>query len=348
MTQRMERFIYLSIAVVLAGASALFALWMHGNYIELASQGGFDQWIRQPGTLILIAFSATLALLAGAASLLFLLMVWTVESPEDILNDAHWCELLFREHPKRQLREWARSMRYFRFIRGPGGGMTDHGDRLAVLLRAESPLEVDRAFAALGVPERTASASPVPNRIQVEGVDVSVYHANGRLELSITDSRQPYAVTQAAVDAARSVELLLERLAGMLVEPPQDDRHCVCPRYYPSFWQKEGRKLEEIPAAGSSTAGERRQNQAVLLGSLGVMLLFLAIMAWRQLEASHGVPMESANPVFGSLHDIGGIPLATGIFLIPGLLFLFLARRILRNLKREKRRMRRKSSRRNA
>lgn len=218
-----ERIVCVVIAMVLAGATLYLADGVHASFSAARPFGDLGSWAQSPGFWywVPVAAKAVLAVVLGLACLVALLMAWGAETPDSYLNDPHWCGLLFREHPKRRLREWARSMRYFRFVRGSGGGMDDHGDRLAVLLKPDAREELERIRAAMGTPG---------------GVATNVYEGSRGLEFSITDAELPYTVTQAAVDSARSIERFLEPLAGKVIDPPQDDKYCICPKFYPSFW----------------------------------------------------------------------------------------------------------------
>lgn len=322
---------------------------------------------------LLIMLTGVFGLAAGLACLLCLLLAWGAGSG-DWLEDPQWAALLFRDHPKRQLVAWARALRFFRFIRGSGGGMDDHGDRLAVLLKAESQQDLERIFASLGVlsrplplelaagsggylvfePGMTSSGipeSPEPGIVQVGGVRVVAYRTPGRLELSITDIDKPTEVTQAAVDAARDVEARLSVVAGRIIDPPQDDKHCVCPAFYPSFWEDDSRRRAPADVPPSlediESAAQARRNRGLTMMWAGMALVFLAALAWRDL----GWPLPGIGSpgaaklqegVFAALHSIGGAPLAIGLFLVPGLVLLLGARREVRSAKREARRLRRR------
>ena len=337
-----ERFVYVLIALALAGLAWLSAGWTQAHHADLMRFGGPGHWLQWSalvsGTLLVAAF--LLAAAAGIACLFFLFIAWALESPADSLNDPQWRELLFRDHPKRRLREWARSMRYFRFIRGPGGGMNDYGDRLAVVLKASSQQDIERILATLAAPGGRAPGSASHGGVRVSGARVDIRESGRNLELAITDSEQVGEVTQAVVDAARSVEAILAPLADKLIDPPQDDKYCVCPKYYPSFWQDEGAGSPTVPAPDDHAWSERARNQAFLMVCIGAALMFLAAMAWRALADVETATAGASNLVFTYLHGIGGASLAIGVFLVPGVFFLSHARHIARELMREQRRRR--------
>lgn len=122
-----------------------------------------------------------------------------------------WTDYLYRRHSPEQLAEWARSLEYFRFCRAYGGHNND-GDRLLV------SLWLDDEVAAINVqPAFTAVRE-------------------GRLEIFVSDSGDPYSVSESAVNSAQEIEQALRPFAGRIIDPPQDDAHCVCPAYYPEIW----------------------------------------------------------------------------------------------------------------
>ena len=202
------------------------------------------------GSIILLALKV-LALLAAAVVALLVVLARLPE--RDPLRDPAWCELLFRDHPKRELRAWARRLRYFRFVRGSGGGMDDHGDCLCVALRAPSRRDVDVILAQLvatadppfagdGDTDVGDAAAPAPassTTICIADVRLVGYYAYGRLELSLADQTDPWRVTESAVAIAEALEPLFDALAEQLIDPPRGDRHSVCPKFYPSFWADE-------------------------------------------------------------------------------------------------------------
>jgi hypothetical protein len=123
-----------------------------------------------------------------------------------------WEQYLYRQHSRASLALWVPTLRFFRFCRAYGGHNND-GDRLLVALRTD--------------------VDPLP------GLDLPGVHRSSRLdrfEISVSDPSTPYEVTDAAVEVARRIEVLLAPLASLVIDPPQADEHCVCPEYYPELW----------------------------------------------------------------------------------------------------------------
>ncbi len=244
------RIFFMALALAAAGLTAVFGLWAHATYSEqTAAVSATTLNVAAPMSTwaywLLIAVQLALTMGAGLGTLFFGL----ASLPEgDPLKDSHWCEILFREHRKARLREWATSLRYFRFVRGSGGGMDDYGDCLLVSLRIASNEDVELIFTALGLSAIALNPEPVPydgwrvvewRDAAAHDANISAYQTPGHLDLSISDATNSCNVTQAAVDSAKKLELLLDSLADKVIDPPKDDRHCVCPKYYPSFWNPE-------------------------------------------------------------------------------------------------------------
>ncbi|MFI6318714.1 hypothetical protein ACIBG8_14390 [Nonomuraea sp. NPDC050556] len=157
-----------------------------------------------------------------------------------------------------RIRVWARELRYFRFCRAYGGHAND-GDHLLAALRVDTRGGLLEVMDTLGIPVVTDVSSPVPGQaytaaeyarfslpipgfpdiaqpghVEIAGHRAHVWCHGELLRISVADTGDPYSVTDAAVAAARSIEPLLP--AARVVDPPQDDRNCVCPRYYPEIW----------------------------------------------------------------------------------------------------------------
>lgn len=274
------------------------------------------------------------------------------------LSDSDWRHMrrtLFRSYPQDVLRDWALSLRHFRVVLDHGG-MLGGGDRLLLQLKVHHGKgQFERIFKALGASlplESSAPAEPadmhaagtqsptganlpkesryvepeVLKTFLVRGVEVQSYRSAMRLELWIADREKPFDVSQTAVDEARSIEHLFDSLADILIDPPQDSPHCVCPRYYPSLWSEGTWRANPTSSRSKRTGrGKRRPQPAFLMACLGIALLILGAKAW--------VPpgdTVAANPVFAYFHEAGGSLLASGVFVLPGLLLLGLSWRIVR------------------
>jgi len=174
-----------------------------------------------------------------------------------------WYEYLYERHSRAELAEWARSLNYFRYCRAAGGHAND-GDELKVVFRHGSEAELRRQFETLGIPlldmprdaprpvagvsyrgDVWAKFLPFvshlpqirqPSHMEFDGVACHVWIDAEKWAISITDSDDSYEVTQRCVDGARRLEPRLQPLAHDIVDPPQDNDHCICPKFYPDIW----------------------------------------------------------------------------------------------------------------
>ncbi len=136
---------------------------------------------------------------------------------------------------KMRLRDQARTLRHFRLIRGPGGGMNDFGDRLEVAFRIGSAEDVARILAALGAalppsqesprdadaPAAPGGVPPVtfPQTIVVQGVQLNSFTLHGRLDVWFNDAVRQYDITPVEIEQARRLEELLEPVADLVIDP---------------------------------------------------------------------------------------------------------------------------------
>jgi hypothetical protein len=174
-----------------------------------------------------------------------------------------WTDYLYERHPPARLHAWVRELAYFRFCRAYGGHSND-GDHLLVSLRVQTETDLLSTMSALDVPVkrlRPGTPRPVPGvaysaaefsrfpaamprfpgigqpgHVEIAGQPAHVWSHGDRLNISVADTVDHYSVTDAAVASAKSIEALLAPIAGQVMDPPQDDRNCVCPRYYPGLW----------------------------------------------------------------------------------------------------------------
>ena len=180
------------------------------------------------------------------------------------MDEARWQQHLYRTHPQVEIGLWARQLKYFRFCRSYGSPLSNDGDELKVALQIDSEEDLVETCSRLGLPLRripAATLRPVqgvsysteeyakfdssirsfptieqPGWTTLLGFKVYVWVGPNRLEISVTNEDDPYAVSAAAVDVASKIEELLPPLAERLIEPPRDDRSCICPKLYPEFW----------------------------------------------------------------------------------------------------------------
>jgi hypothetical protein len=142
-------------------------------------------------------------------------------------ENRRWNAYLYRRHSPRELRDWATRLRWFRMCRA-SGGHHDDGDDLRLALRAETEHELGAVLAALGLTEL--------GHVRIAGESAFASARPGRLELRLSDPDEPYEVSARAVASAVAIEAALGALTSSVIDPPLDDPHCVCPKYYPHLW----------------------------------------------------------------------------------------------------------------
>ena len=72
-----------------------------------------------------------------------------------------------------------------------------------------------------------------PGQLRIAGVDVFAWCGASTLQLSIGAD---YVVTAQDVVDAEAMERDLGHLGLPVQDPPLDNKHCICPRYYPDFF----------------------------------------------------------------------------------------------------------------
>lgn len=165
--------------------------------------------------------------------------------------EERWRRYLYERHARGELREWARKLRYLRYRRATGGHAGD-GDRLLAAVAVENRQQLESVCGMLGielqpVPEELDWPRQVrsldypdylqPGNAEIGGVEAFAWIYSDRLEISVSDTDNPYEVSASTVDAASErLEPLLAPLQERLIEPPNDNRNCVCPKYYPELF----------------------------------------------------------------------------------------------------------------
>lgn len=182
--------------------------------------------------------------------------------PDDV-DDARWQAYLYERHSPAELRDWATRLTLFRFCRAFGGHAND-GDQLRAVFAVPTEPDLRAALSAIGIEptvipadaplpvagrsytgtEYAALTMPIdeypylaqPSRVRLADADVHAWVSRGRLALQISDTDSPYDVTEPAVRAAESVEPVLAPIRDLVIDPPLESVHCICPKYYPDLW----------------------------------------------------------------------------------------------------------------
>ncbi|WP_109508667.1 hypothetical protein [Nocardioides speluncae] len=149
----------------------------------------------------------------------------------DGVPDARWLAYLYERHSPAELRGWANRLAVFRFCRAFGGHAND-SDQLTAAFAVPTEADLREALTAIGVVPTVAQ----PGWVRIADADVHTWVSGGRLTLTISDADSPYDVTEAAVRAAEAVEPVLAPIRALVIDPPLDRAHCICPKYYPDLW----------------------------------------------------------------------------------------------------------------
>lgn len=171
-----------------------------------------------------------------------------------------WKQYLFESHSESTIRKWARQLRYFRFFRAFGGHAGDN-DSFDVFFRYDGVDELNRFFEDLGVtlikhtvqpPQPVSGVSyqgdefakfpslirdttwiEQPGRCKIAGQDAFAWCDRHSIKISVG---QGWEVSEADVASAQKIESVLEGVKLERVDPPIDSKNCVCPKYYPEYF----------------------------------------------------------------------------------------------------------------
>ena len=171
-----------------------------------------------------------------------------------------WQKYLFESHTESKLQAWARRLQMFRFCRAYGGHAAD-GDSLEVAFPFETTNDLERFFDFLGVPLVHFAVQPPqpepglayrsdvygqfkslipstqwlqqPGHCMVHEQKVFAWCDPGMISISIG---LDYVVTETDVCSAEVVEKVLANAPLRHKDPPRDNEHCICPKYYPDYF----------------------------------------------------------------------------------------------------------------
>ncbi|MEO8610409.1 MAG: hypothetical protein ABI690_21110 [Chloroflexota bacterium] len=161
-----------------------------------------------------------------------------------------WQQYLFRNHTEATVRDWARRLQLFRFFRAYGE-MNNDSDELIVVFQYQSIDELLAFLKFVGInpvqhtPELASgkTLNPLindtswieqPGKCQIAGQTVFIWCMYGRIRISISEG---WEVNEAEVVRAESVEKVLQDAPLPRIEPPVDDKHCLCPKYYREYFE---------------------------------------------------------------------------------------------------------------
>ena len=171
-----------------------------------------------------------------------------------------WKQYLFESHSEATLVAWAKRLRLFRFFRAYGGHAND-GDSLDVAYDYQDIRDLHRFFWHIQIPVVTFEEQPpqpeagvsypatefaefpsiIPGthwirqagQCLIQGQRAFIWCDKSRIKISLGGD---YQVTDAHVDAAEAIEKVLVHAPLTRIDPPVDNQHCICPKYYPAYF----------------------------------------------------------------------------------------------------------------
>jgi hypothetical protein len=172
----------------------------------------------------------------------------------------------FLRHSRRDVRRWARSLKYIRFCHPADRQVYDREIFEVAIKIPESENAFLEFCAALGIhvariqpADNVARAGtrykpdewellkfPIPHfpdlaqpREQtLAGAAVHVWIRGGFLEIRIQPGVGPFSVDESDYQRAKAVDDWLHARELQFREPLFEDDSCVCPKHYPQYWKK--------------------------------------------------------------------------------------------------------------
>jgi hypothetical protein len=190
---------------------------------------------------------------------------------------SRWQDWIFERHSREELAVWAPALKCFRYCRANGGHAND-GDELKVAIRFGSEEELRSQFEALGIPlEEMPAVAPrpvagaayrgdewakflpfvdslphlrQPSHISFNKIPCHVWIYPQKWELCIVDPAYPYEVTSRSIEHARAIDPLFKSIGNDIVDPPLDNKRCICPKFYPDLWDRTPNRSLDRPREG--------------------------------------------------------------------------------------------------
>jgi len=175
-----------------------------------------------------------------------------------------WKKYLFEDHSEQFLMYWASQLKYFRFVRA----RNDHGgtpDEILLLLRYNGQEDLIKLFDSLEIkfqqfseeppqpePHKTYSGqefskfpSLIPGTKWIEQplhqvINGKFWIINGYKDrvkfIVVGPPEKHWQITKTEFENAKQFETLFENHVHRIIDPPEDSKHCICPKYYPQYW----------------------------------------------------------------------------------------------------------------
>ena len=175
-----------------------------------------------------------------------------------------WAEYLFQEHPEPFLKHWAKRLKYFRFVREYGG----HGsppDKILLSLKYDGQNDLLILLQSLEIKYQQFAEKPAqpvqnqkysgqelakfpslvpdtewveqPKHQAINNISFFVWCYKERVEFTISGTLENrWHITEMEFENAERLEPLFENHVQRIIDPPEDTKYCICPKYYPQYW----------------------------------------------------------------------------------------------------------------
>jgi hypothetical protein len=173
--------------------------------------------------------------------------------------------MVYLEPSEEVLRRWAPKLRFFRYVKALGGHNNDPNEIVLVLSYAGED-DLTRLFDELGIlyrrhltkpPQPEAGKSylvkefaefpsliPGTHWIQqpvwqtIDSVTVSVWAESNTVKFTVVGPRERHwMITETEFENVERLERIFEKYSERVIDPPVDWKNCICPKYYPHYWE---------------------------------------------------------------------------------------------------------------
>ena len=163
------------------------------------------------------------------------------------------------------LRHWAPRLRFFRYVKALGGHTNDI-DEIVLVLSYAGENNLTQLFDELGIPyQRYLTKPPQPELGKsypgkefaefpslipgtrwirqpvwqtLDSVTVSVWCETDKVKFTVVGPpERDWGITETEFENAEKLESIFEKYSERIIDPPVDSANCICPKYYPQYWE---------------------------------------------------------------------------------------------------------------
>lgn len=173
----------------------------------------------------------------------------------------------FSIHPRELLKNWANRLGIFRYVRAqkPQDTLDQQGDELQCKFSYSSEKELLEFFSTIGVKPLIYEDEPKkptivrrdgrqvidsngcpfiipgtqwiqqPGFLYVQGIPTNIWCEENYIKIS-GKAHSDWKISEIDVLNAEKLEAILLKSQLALIDPPVDNDHCLCPKYYPDLF----------------------------------------------------------------------------------------------------------------